>query len=174
MELARRYFTSHSPATLQDFTWWSGLSAAEARQALEIVKPGLISETINNKIYWMTGSDSAPSRKSSIFLLPAYDEFIISYKDRTPSMSVENHRKTISINGFFRPVVVINGQIKGIWKRTIKKDKVNLETEFFDYQGIPSNDRIMKAAAAFGNFIDKKIKITDNQMIEATSLQNEL
>jgi hypothetical protein len=89
-------------------------------------------------------------------------------------MSVENHRKTISINGFFRPVVVFNGQIKGIWKWTIKKDKVNLETEFFDYQGIPSNDRIMKAAAAFGNFIDKKIKITDNQMIEATSLQNEL
>ena len=162
-ELARRYFTSHSPATLQDFTWWSGLSSAEARQALEIVKPGLTSETIHNKVYWMTISDSAASPNNSIYFLPAYDEFIISYKDRTPSMSVENHRKTISINGFFRPVVVINGQIRGIWKRTIKKEKVTLETEFFDYQEILSNGRMMKAADDFGSFVKKQIEIPDNQ-----------
>lgn len=29
--LARIYFRSHSPATLADFTWWSGLTATEAR-----------------------------------------------------------------------------------------------------------------------------------------------
>jgi hypothetical protein len=36
--LAQKYFTSHCPATLQDFTWWSGLSAIDARHALEMVK----------------------------------------------------------------------------------------------------------------------------------------
>jgi len=30
-ELARRYFTGHGPATLADFTWWTGLPAAEAK-----------------------------------------------------------------------------------------------------------------------------------------------
>src|ERR1043165_6186613 len=33
-ELARRYFTSHGPATVRDFAWWSGLAATEAATAL--------------------------------------------------------------------------------------------------------------------------------------------
>ncbi|MDX1416705.1 MAG: winged helix DNA-binding domain-containing protein, partial [Candidatus Promineifilaceae bacterium] len=28
-ELAQRYFTSHGPATLEDFVWWSGLTKAD-------------------------------------------------------------------------------------------------------------------------------------------------
>ena len=32
--LATRYFRSHTPATLQDFVWWSGLSLSEARRAM--------------------------------------------------------------------------------------------------------------------------------------------
>jgi len=34
-ELARRYFTSHGPAQLHDFAWWSGLSIADARAGLD-------------------------------------------------------------------------------------------------------------------------------------------
>src|SRR5438128_282472 len=30
-ELASRFFTSHGPATAQDFAWWSGLTVADAR-----------------------------------------------------------------------------------------------------------------------------------------------
>ncbi|HEY2580596.1 MAG TPA: winged helix DNA-binding domain-containing protein, partial [Mucilaginibacter sp.] len=41
MELARRYFTSRGPATLQDFTWWSGLTATDTKAALETVKSEL-------------------------------------------------------------------------------------------------------------------------------------
>src|SRR6266852_8163707 len=32
-ELTLRYFRSHGPAQVSDFTWWSGLTAAEARRA---------------------------------------------------------------------------------------------------------------------------------------------
>ena len=32
-ELAARYFTSHGPATVKDFGWWSGLNLAEIREA---------------------------------------------------------------------------------------------------------------------------------------------
>src|SRR6266571_3866 len=40
-EFARRYFTGHGPATLQDFVWWSGLSVADARAGLDMVKSQL-------------------------------------------------------------------------------------------------------------------------------------
>src|SRR5262249_24867384 len=51
-ELARRYFTSHGPATLQDLVWWSGLTTADARAGLEMAKPYLANETVDGKTYW--------------------------------------------------------------------------------------------------------------------------
>ncbi len=43
-KLAQKYFTSHCPATLNDFVWWSGLSVKDAKHALESVKSSFISE----------------------------------------------------------------------------------------------------------------------------------
>src|SRR6185312_7674823 len=83
-KLAERYFTSHCPATVEDFIWWSGLNKTDGRHALEMIKRNFISETIKSKTYWFTNSFSIPLKnKSSLYLLPAFDEFIISYKDRT-------------------------------------------------------------------------------------------
>ena len=40
-ELARRYFASHGPAQVQDFSWWSGLADKDAKAALDLVKAGI-------------------------------------------------------------------------------------------------------------------------------------
>ncbi|HEX8922520.1 MAG TPA: winged helix DNA-binding domain-containing protein, partial [Pyrinomonadaceae bacterium] len=55
-ELARRYFTSRGPATLQDFVWWSGLTTADARAGLEMAKPHLTKEIIKGQTYWVSSS----------------------------------------------------------------------------------------------------------------------
>ena len=92
-KLAKKYFSSHCPATLQDFTWWSGLSVANAKHALEMIKSDFISETIGSQTYWLSNSFSIPlTGDKSCYLLPAYDEFIISYKDRSASLNFENQR----------------------------------------------------------------------------------
>ena len=130
--LAQKYFESHGPATLPDFTWWSGLSAADARLALEIIKPGLISEKMDSRIYWFSPSLSIPQpSKSTIYLLPAFDEFIISYKDRSAALLFKDHQKAVSNNGIFRPIIVMNGKVEGIWKSVVKKDTMFLKPDFF-------------------------------------------
>jgi len=50
--LAKKYFTSHGPATIEDFSWWSGLSLTNARLGLEMVKSNFIFEKINGLGYW--------------------------------------------------------------------------------------------------------------------------
>src|SRR5882724_2266639 len=70
-ELARRYFTSHGPATLQDFTWWSGLSAADARAGLDMVKSGFIREDADAQTYWFAAYRPNPTDvDSTVHLLP--------------------------------------------------------------------------------------------------------
>ena len=80
--IAEIYFTSHCPATLKDFVWWSGLPVKDARNALEMVKSKFISVLIGQDTYWVSPSFSIPDTDDIIVnLLPAYDEFLISYKD---------------------------------------------------------------------------------------------
>lgn len=157
--LARRYFFSHSPATLQDFKWWSGLPMKAARYAYEMVKRDFTEETIGPDTYLIAGSFTAGRGGKDAFLLPAYDEFIISYRDRSASLLSEHHKKAISDNGLFRPVIVIEGQVAGIWKRAVKKDKVVIETSFFRNLSQKEKSLVAKAASAFGRFLGREEEI---------------
>ena len=151
-QLARRYFTSHCPATLQDFTWWSGLSVGDARNALEMIKPDLVSETIGSHIYWLPDSLAIPKKENSTHLLPAFDEYLISYKDRSAALSLDDHKKSVSNNGIFWPVVVIDGQVTGRWRRSVKTGKVVIEKEYFRRHSKAELNGIEKAANTFSEF----------------------
>ena len=156
-KLAKKYFTSHCPATLQDFTWWSGLSAGLARNALEMIRSDFVSETINSQIYWFPNSFSTPKvDKDLVHLLPAFDEFVISYTDRSAVVPHGESTKLISNNGIFRPVVEVNGQAIGIWKRVIKKDTVIVETDFFKPPDQTTRILIEKATLDYCRFLEKK------------------
>lgn len=150
-ELARRYFTSHGPATLTDFVWWSGLPVKECRHAIEDIKSSFVAETFDNETYWLSPETVFTEiDKNRIFLLPAFDEYLISYKNRTAMLTFENHIKTVSNNGVFRPIIVQNGQVIGIWKRTLKNDNVILETEYF---GSPDKTTKIKVTETFEKYL---------------------
>lgn len=153
--LAGRYFASHGPATLADFGWWSGLPVGEARKALEMAKPKLICEAVGDQTYWFTPASKVPA--NSAHLLPAYDEFIISYKDRSALLTFEQQKKAVSDNGIFRPMVVVNGEVIGIWKRTAKKNSVLVEAEYFGKPNKAILGLIEHAAEQYGEFLGKTI-----------------
>ncbi|GHT00326.1 hypothetical protein FACS189421_12280 [Bacteroidia bacterium] len=121
-KLAKLYFQSHQPATLQDFVWWSGLSTTEARQGLEAVKSGLVAEEINGQTYWLQNDfREIPVAENFCCLLPAFDEYIIAYRDRSAALLSEHYSKVVSSNGMFQPVIVVDGQVVGLWKKSASK-----------------------------------------------------
>ncbi|MFB6318000.1 winged helix DNA-binding domain-containing protein [Saccharicrinis sp. FJH54] len=163
-ELAVRYFSSHGPATLKDFIWWSGLSVKEARQALDSLKSDFIFFTVDDETYWFSNVDIPyKTNKQNIHLLPAFDEFIISYRDRTAAILSRDHTKAVSNNGVFRPVIVQNGAVVGIWKRSTKNDKISLSTEYFIRESNALNRRVEKAFELYADFSGLKyVRIPDN------------
>src|SRR5699024_5760655 len=38
IRVARLYFQSHGPATIDDFYWWSGLTKTDAKKAIKMIK----------------------------------------------------------------------------------------------------------------------------------------
>jgi hypothetical protein len=128
--LAQRYFASHGPATLPDFTWWSGLSAGEARAALEMAMPGL-SEALyaGNTVWWSkrTSAQTAPSGSTPmVHLLAGFDEYLLGYTDRTPIIDKAQAGKVMTPNGLFRPALLIDGRVAGTWQAQTKKDALTL------------------------------------------------
>lgn len=157
-ELAKRYFSSHGPATVKDFAWWSGLAVTEAQRALEFVKPHFVSEKIGTETFFFTNINFE-KRTNSVHLLPAFDEFLISYKDRSASLSLTHNSKAVSTNGIFRPVIIIDGQVVGIWKRTKQKAKISIETSFFVPVNKTNLELIIQEAEAYGKFLNEKVEI---------------
>ncbi len=131
--IASRYFKSHGPATLSDFIWWSGLTAAECRKAHDMVKDELTAEKYGTIEYWLDKESFETERSliPEVALLPAFDEFIIAYKDRSSVITGENHDMAVSSNGIFRPVVVYDGQVIGLWNKAIRKDKLQVTINYF-------------------------------------------
>jgi hypothetical protein len=159
--LARKYFTSHCPASISDFAWWSGLPLGDCRRGIEMIKTGFISEKAGEITYWFPDSDIPVSQTSeTVHLLPAFDEYVIAYRDRSASLVFEHQKKAVSGNGIFRPIIVINGLVKGIWKRTIKKDIAVIEPTLFHQVSKKEMKGIEKAAERYGEFLGKKIAVS--------------
>lgn len=159
-ELANRYFRSHCPATLQDFVWWSGLSNKEARKAIQSVRHSFISEIIESREYLFPDSyHTAVHVNTSVHLLPAYDEFLISYKDRGASLALTDNTKAVSVNGIFYPVVIVNGQVAGLWRRSVKNNKASIEVTLFTKPDKIKRELIEKKAAFVGQFLNKETEV---------------
>jgi hypothetical protein len=130
-ELATRYFTSHAPATVRDFIWWSGLSVSDAKKAVEMIKSDFVYVTIDETTYLFRNDQPYIPQHNSPYLLPAFDELLIGYTNRAATITSIHHPIAISNNGLFRPIVVENGQVTGVWKRITLKTKVIIEVTYF-------------------------------------------
>jgi hypothetical protein len=150
--LARKYFTSHGPATMADFTWWSGLPVSQARKAVFLNENRLLSETINDETYWFSENHTINPLPDSAFMLPAFDEYLVSYKNREAAISAEHHAKAVSKNGIFWPILVVNGKISGMWKKIAKKDSLIIEIDHFRPHNENEKLLLERAAESFGHF----------------------
>jgi hypothetical protein len=116
-ELAWRYFSTRGPATVRDFAWWSGISAGDARRALDLVRPRLLSREDDGRTYWLAEQSPAPSPSSRIDLVQCYDEMIISYSQSRDVLNgpLAAFKVPGDIDGF-RHVLLLGGRLLGHWR----------------------------------------------------------
>lgn len=159
-ELARRYFTSHGPAQLQDFVWWSGLTVADARAGIEGAASQLASETFAGNVYWRAaGAPAAVRGSATMHLLPVLDEYTVAYRDRSAVLAPERTKLVNNGGGILKPIMVLNGQVVGSWRHTFTADTVNIACAPF--KRLPSSARpaLERAAARVAHFFDLKLQL---------------
>ena len=136
-EWALRYFRSHGPATVKDFTWWTKLRATDVKAAVALARPGLESLHVEGDEHLM--DPATPDRLAAagrevrrVVLLPGFDEFVLGYADRTAALAAEfSPRVCPGGNGMFLGTVVDGGRIVGTWRRTGSSPRQAIEATPF-------------------------------------------
>jgi len=150
--LTRRYFSSHGPATIRDFIWWSGLTTADAKRGLEINEAQR--EEIGGLTYWCIGPQPRiGTTVPNALLLPIYDEYLVAYRDRAAVPHVWSAVRASSRE----PVtaqhpMVIAGQVAGTWR--MKQDSRATLIDLIPLRRLTAREQraVGEAADRFGRF----------------------
>ncbi len=155
-ELARRYFSSHGPATINDFIWWSGLTSKAAKEAVGLAQPVIVSEKIDDIVYFYNPAATAlPNTSPAAYLLPSFDEFVLGYTDRSAVIEEKFVKLLTPGGGLFYPAIVLDGRISGVWKRNVKGNKVDLIIHPFKKLNSDQKSMLKRTSERYINFLTK-------------------
>jgi hypothetical protein len=141
--LATRYFRSHGPATLKDFSWWSGLTMREARRGTEAAGTAVLPAPL------------APDRVArATYLLPNYDEYLIAYRDRHAVLDPARARNFGVFASHEHPhQLVIDGRVAGSWRRSIDARSLRLDVRPYVKVSPAQRRDILREGARYGRFL---------------------
>lgn len=150
--LAVRYFTSHGPALLRDFAWWSSLTVAETKTGIALAGDQLVKETIDGRDYWRAPSvPPANAPLPETLLLPPFDELTVAYKDHSNTLDPVYNPQAASLP--YGGAILLGGEMIGYWKQTIHKGRVSLKLIPFCPLTKTETDTIADAAERYGEFL---------------------
>ncbi len=164
-ELTWRYFSSHGPATIDDFRWWSSLTVADIRRGLDLVGDRLSPQDVAGMTFWST--DRSPftrSRGPTVQLLQLLDEYVVGYRSSRYVLDLAGLFKAMPEGRAFAMwLLFIDGQIAGEWQRKIGTGSVEVEMIL----GRPLSTREQAAVeagiASYGRFHRRDVSIAFRQ-----------
>jgi hypothetical protein len=108
-ELARRYLVAHGPASPADLAAWAGLPLRDVRAGLRAVAPAELGNGL------LDLPRDAPPGRPPPRLLPAFDPYLLGWKDRAFAVPAEHARRVHPGGGMLRATAVVDGTVVGTW-----------------------------------------------------------
>jgi hypothetical protein len=159
-ELLSRFLAGHGPATLADFARWASLTMGDAEAALPAVRDRLESAVADGLEVWWAADAPEPGPEPVLetgraFLLPLYDELTLSYpKLGFPPVPGHPHPPGEDL---FRGTVIIGERNVGLWKRTVRGRRVEIEMELATGCSIADRRAARDAAAELASFLGREL-----------------
>jgi hypothetical protein len=152
--LANRYFASRGPATIKDFSWWSGLPMPDARRATEIAGRALTRIDVDGRIYLVAGEQpSAKAARSRVDLVQTYDEIGIAYTESRDVLWSDRVKFAVPSNpGGYPHVILRDGRLLGRWKVVRARDDLRVETRVEEKLDTATRASLERAVESYVRF----------------------
>ena len=149
--LVDRYLGAYGPAGPEDLSAWSGLSLTECRQAF-YAAGGLAKLVVDGRTVWITGElqDAEPPL---LVLLPAFDTFLLGYRDRSLHLDKVHTRRVNAGGGMVKPVVLAGGRVAGTWSIKRTSGRLGVAVDPFSKLPAPTLPALEAEVADLGRFL---------------------
>lgn len=158
VELVRRYFTSHGPATVKDLGWWSSLTAADIRHGLERVGDALEERVIDGVSWWSAPTLERREAPPRAHLLQGYDEYVIAYSETRNVLDIDGHAGSVlGGDAMFTHAVLLDGQVIGHWRRRTERKAIAIDMQLGCPLDPASTQALDDAVQRYGTFAGSPI-----------------
>jgi hypothetical protein len=157
-ELFRKYLRAYGPATLHDFAHWSLISMAEVRA----LRPLLDSEIAEHNGLLLLREDmkilqAASPEMNSVHLLPYFDVYLLAHRFKEHFLKPQFYKRVYRNQGWISPVVLINGEIAGIWTYKLSRKSVEIEIELFARLDLRTRKQIKERAGELADLFQSPL-----------------
>jgi len=155
--LLRQYLRAYGPATLRDFSKWTGISTKEVRAVWESLMDELVEVSSEEKQEWILREDYYQLANSFLDdqilrLLPHFDPYLLGHADKSHLVDSSNYKRVYRNQGWISPVILLDGKVIGIWSYTRRAKRWWVEIESFEKFSKTIRNKIEAEAASLGNF----------------------
>jgi hypothetical protein len=146
-ELVLRYLRAYGPASVSDFSYWSGTRVREARPVFEENAGSLIEVTIEGQKgrYYALAEDEqalmAVRSRPFARLMPQFDALIMGHKDKLRFIDPSDRGYIFLPRANVVATILVNGKVKGTWQ--VKKGRKGWELSLQPSQVLSSEEKVM-------------------------------
>jgi hypothetical protein len=159
-ELARRYLNARGPATDRDLAWWTGLTLTDARAAIAAVDDEFDRLELDGVTYRLR--PGLTEAAGGIHLLPGFDEFVLGYGDRSAPLAGRPLTDIVpGGNGMFLSTIVVNGEIVGTWRRTLRAKNVEVTALPWGELSATARRGFERAASRYATYVGLPLTLAD-------------
>lgn len=160
---ARRYLEAYAPAGAADFARWSGLSAAQLRQAWQLIAPECVTVAIPGGEAQMLKTQlkyiDDIQRECTVRFLPRYDNYLLGYKSRAFMVADAYAKRVHPGGGMIRTCVTVDGEARASWKLENRRKGVRVTVSPYDSLGASQIALLEGEAEALGRFLNAELEM---------------
>ena len=163
-EVTRRFLAAYAPATAEDLGLWSGFGRARGAKMLATLGDEAVELRVGRDRGWALARDVpelvAAEPVDTARLLPAFDPWVVGASRTASSLLDPRHKARVyRPQGWFSPVLLVNGRMVGVWKHTRKGRRLLVELEPFDRLPVWARRQLETEAKRLAEFVRADLEL---------------
>jgi hypothetical protein len=135
--LLRRYLRTFGPATVADFSLWTGMTLTNAREIWAREEAGFAPISVEGWAATVLREDldelvQARFQHPLVRLLPYFDTYLLGHKERDHLVATKHRSKVYRAQGWIAPVILVDGRAVAVWAHTQHGKRLSVKVSKFE------------------------------------------